>query len=410
MPFWLAKRTPRKLDGVSCEEKYVGLTFSDLLAIFTATRVLFPAPFLLLMNNDLTTDVKPSKSSSLLGFWYPACLSSELAPNSLKGTVLLGFPILVCKTAQGNVAAMRDICPHRGMPLSFGKMNGNCVECAYHGWRFDQAGRCQGIPALLESSPIQTDKIGITTYACRERDGYVWVFIPDPQQPTQMVPDVLPLPLPSSPYRMVHTTALFNCTIDDGVVGLVDPAHVPFVHQSSWWRTPASMHEKTKTFEPIPNGFRMSPHEPSKNSGPYKLFNLLYGAPLTTTIDFVLPNQRFEFVQCGSLFVSTRAIVTPITDQQCRVDFTAAWNVLGWLPFSKTIFRYFANIFMAQDRKALGRQAMGLRFKPSLMLISEADTPAKWYYQLKAAHLASVETGQPLDHPLKKRVTLHWKS
>ena len=137
------------------------------------------------MNSDLITEIKPSKSAPLLGFWYPACLSSELSQGSLKGTVLLGLPILVCKTSQGAVAAMRDICPHRGMPLSFGKMEGDCVECAYHGWQFDQTGRCRKIPALTENSSIHVDKIGITTYACCERDGYVWVFIPDPQQPTK---------------------------------------------------------------------------------------------------------------------------------------------------------------------------------------------------------------------------------
>ena len=80
------------------------------------------------------------------------------------------------------------------------------------------------------------------------------------------------------------------------------------------------------------------------------------------------------------------------------------------MPFSKTIFRYFANIFMTQDREAMERQAVGLRYKPSLMLIDDADTPAKWYYKLKAAHLASMQTGQPLVHPLKGQVTLRWRS
>src|SRR5205085_9617440 len=81
----------------------------------TATQA-DPLTFLLplSMNSDLITEIKPSKSAPLLGFWYPACLSTELAPGGLKGTVLLGLPILVCKTSQGAVAAMRDICPHRG--------------------------------------------------------------------------------------------------------------------------------------------------------------------------------------------------------------------------------------------------------------------------------------------------------
>jgi phenylpropionate dioxygenase-like ring-hydroxylating dioxygenase large terminal subunit len=362
------------------------------------------------MSSDFITEIKPSKNTPLFGFWYPACTSSELGPGTLKGTVLLGLPVLVWKTPYGAVSAVRDICPHRGMPLSFGRVRGECVECAYHGWQFDTKGRCRTIPALVEDSPIRPERIGITTYPCRERDGYVWVFIPDPQQPDQVIPEVPPLPLPSAPYRMIQISTLLDCTIDDGIVGLMDPAHGPFVHQSSWWRTQASMHEKAKTFEPIPNGFRMVPHAPSKNSGPYKLLKLFYGGPLTTTIDFVLPNQRFEFVQCGNLFVSTRATVTPITDQQCRIDFCAAWNALRWLPFSKTLFRYFADVFLRQDREAMERQAVGLRYKPALMLIDDADTPAKWYYKLKAAHLASTRTGQPLDHPLKGRVTLRWRS
>jgi phenylpropionate dioxygenase-like ring-hydroxylating dioxygenase large terminal subunit len=238
----------------------------------------------------------------------------------------------------------------------------------------------------------------------------VWVFLPDPQRPNQPVPDLPRLPLPSAPYRMVQISTNLDCTIDDGIVGLMDPAHGPFVHQSSWWRTQASMHDKAKTFEPIPNGFRMVPHAPSKNSGPYKLLNKLYGGPLTTTIDFVLPNQRFEFVQCGSMFVSSRATVTPVGEQQCRIDFSAAWNILPWFPFAKPLFRYFANIFMKQDKQAMERQAVGLKYKPALMLIDDADTPAKWYYKLKAAHLASVQTGLPLDHPLKGPVTLRWRS
>ena len=83
----------------------------------------------------------------------------------------------------------------------------------------------------------------------------------------------------------------------------MDPAHGPFVHQAWWWRSAASIHEKTKRFEPIVNpfgdrdeplahdGFRMSPHAPSSNSAPYKLL----GRPVTT-IDFTLPNRRTETI------------------------------------------------------------------------------------------------------------------
>jgi hypothetical protein len=45
------------------------------------------------------------------------------------------------------------------------------------------------------------------------------------------------------------------------------------------------MHEKTKIFEPIPHGFRMTAHRPAKNSGPFHWVERIYGGPMTTTID-----------------------------------------------------------------------------------------------------------------------------
>ena len=116
-------------------------------------------------------------------------------------------------------------------------------------------------------------------------------------------------------------------SVDHGIIGLMDPAHGPFVHQAWWWRSRRSIHDKQKAFEPITNGFRMSTHTPSSNSAPYKLLNALYGAPVTTTIDFVLPNMRFEQTRCGRAWFSSRATVTPVRRDLCRLDFCAAWNV-----------------------------------------------------------------------------------
>jgi len=44
------------------------------------------------------------------------------------------------------------------------------------------------------------------------------------------------------------------------------------------------------------------------------------------------------------------------------------------------------------------------------MLIDDADRPAKWYFQLKAALLESRRTGAAMKHPMDGPVTLHWRS
>ena len=186
----------------------------------------------------------------------------------------------------------------------------------------------------------------------------------------------------------------------------MDPAHGPFVHQSWYWRSRHSIHEKEKKFEPIPNGFRMSPHTPSSNSAPYRMLQKYTGEPVTTTIDFVLPNIRTEEIRSGKLWFSSRATVTPVRRDLCRIDFVAAWNLL--LPV--WIFRMFAEKFLRQDQETMIQQAEGLKHNPRLMLIDDADRPAKWYFGLKANLLESRRTGVELVHPMSGPVTLHWRS
>lgn len=255
---------------------------------------------------------------------------------------------------------------------------------------------------------LNPEKIGVTTYPCRDQDGYVWVYVPDRDGIQEAVPDVPRLPILSQPYSLFHISTTINCTIDNGIVGLMDPAHGPFVHQSVWWHTRDNIHEKAKTFEPIPNGFRMRAHHTSRHSGPYKLLGL--SGPITTTIDFILPNLRLEFVQAGRWWISTRATVTPISHEQSRVDFCAAWNFLRWLPFSKCLFRIFARVFLDQDKRVMEQQSLGLKHGPAMMLIDDADTPAKWYFQLKTAYRESRQHGTQLEHPLKGPITLRWRS
>ncbi|MGZ9133342.1 MAG: Rieske 2Fe-2S domain-containing protein, partial [Nitrospira sp.] len=64
------------------------------------------------MHTDLITELKPTKSAPLLGFWYPVTTSTSLAVGQMHSQVMLGQPILICRDRQRQVAAMRDICPH----------------------------------------------------------------------------------------------------------------------------------------------------------------------------------------------------------------------------------------------------------------------------------------------------------
>jgi phenylpropionate dioxygenase-like ring-hydroxylating dioxygenase large terminal subunit len=393
------------------------------------------------------SDNTPLKSSDptsgmLWGFWYPALPSDRLHARKLERAMLLEVPLVLGRDVAGKPFALRDVCPHRAFPLSFGRFDGASVECAYHGWQFDaHTGQCRHIPSLTSDSKLKCERIYAGSFPCEERDGYIWAFMANPEgravaeaeqgragDPRAKAPEraervsvglkphafTIPpapeLPTFSEHYKIARLAADLPCSVDHGIIGLMDPAHGPFVHQAWWWRSRRSIREKAKQFEPIPNGFRMSPHAPSANSAPYKLLKLITGEPATTTIDFVLPNQRFEQIRAGRYWLSSRTTVTPVRRDLCRLDFVAAWNILPWFPVVSFIIHVLGPRFIRQDTEVIEKQALGLKYEDRMMLVDDADRQARWYFELKAAHLESQRTGEPIRHPVAGPVTLRWRS
>lgn len=363
----------------------------------------------------------------LFGDWYPAARADKLRPKATALATLLGIPLLVGRKRDGSLFALRDLCPHRGIPLSAGWFDGETVQCKYHGWRFEPcSGRCEEIPSLTSHDGLRPNRIYANAFPVRERDGYAWVYVPAPGA-GRLTDDAALPPVPELPkfsdgdhFRTAHLSADLPCNIDHGIIGLMDPAHGPFVHQAWWWRSAVSIHEKTKRFEPIlhasedpasfgrNDGFRMSPHAPSSNSAPYRLL----GRPVTT-IDFELPGRRTETIvadQEGNgrgkrRWFSSLTTVTPVTPSTCRIDVVAAWNLGYHVPFVTSLVKFFGARFVAQDQQTMVEQARGLRSNPGLMLIDDADKPAKWYFALKSRRLSGRG-----DHPLPGPVELHWRS
>src|SRR5262249_9530263 len=117
----------------------------------------------------------------LTGFWYRALPSEKLERGEMGEAMLLETPLVIGRDRSGKAFALRDACPHRGMPLSCGQFDGEQIECSYHGWRFRaQSGQCTAIPSLTADQNVKVDRIHAGSYACEERDGFVWVFMPDP--------------------------------------------------------------------------------------------------------------------------------------------------------------------------------------------------------------------------------------
>lgn len=350
--------------------------------------------------------MRDSEDGFLRDIWYFALPAAALRPGRMRAKLLLGEPVLFGRTADREVFAIRDICPHRGIPLSCGRFDGREVECCYHGWRFGPDGHCTRIPSLTADQEMDVDRIRVRRYPVVERAGAIWVYMAaegrvaePPALEPPLLPEVTGRRAPGIVERME-----FPCHVDHAVIGLMDPAHGPFVHKGWWWRSEASIHEKAKRFAPAPYGFAMVRHQPSSNSAAYKL---LGGTP-TTEIRFQLPGIRIEDIEIGRHRVCGLTAVTPADRGRTEIHHLIYWT-LPALSLLKPVLRPFARRFLGQDRDIVVRQQDGLRFNPGLMLINDSDTQAKWYFRLKKAFTAWREGGGDFENPVRE-TTLRWRS
>jgi phenylpropionate dioxygenase-like ring-hydroxylating dioxygenase large terminal subunit len=342
--------------------------------------------------------------------WYFVELGSALKPGAMRRYEVLGEPVLVGRDRRGEPFALRDICPHRAAPLSAGwivdgEAGGAEVACPYHGWRFRTGdGACAAIPSLADGQEMQTERIRVRRYPVAESQGLLFVYMAaDPRAETLAEPAPPVFPGVRGKPKVVERMD-FDSHLDHAIVGLMDPAHGPYVHQQWWWRSAKKQLEKTKRFEPRELGFAMVRHAPSKNSRAYRL---LGGAP-ETEITFRLPGLRWEHVQVGAKSVLALTCLTPVHETKTRIT-QLIWSDHPAFDLLRPLIRAGARRFLHQDGDMVNLQNEGLRYDPTLLWIDDADRQAKWYQALKREWAAARAEGRPFANPVQPAV-LRWRS
>jgi len=344
-------------------------------------------------------------SEILRDVWYMALPGRDLKRGQMRGKMLLGQSLVLGRDADGQPFALRDICPHRGIPLSHGRFDGCEIECCYHGWRFRSDGGCSHIPSLLENQKFELSRVGVFRFPCQEVQGNIWVFMPaDEMRILDPLPQIPLIPNVEARHCRMIERSIFPCSIDHAVVGLMDPAHGPFVHRSWWWRSQKSMHEKSKAFAPSHWGFTMVKHRPSSNSKAYKLIR----GEVSTEIRFELPSTRIEHITAGRHHICGVTTLTPLTSTQVELHQFFYWTT-PWLTLVRPLLRPFVRKFIEQDRDVVDKQQQGLNEDPQLILINDADKPARWYYQLKKELEQSRTEQRSFRNPVPE-TTLYWRS
>ena len=342
--------------------------------------------------------------SFLRNTWYLAMPSQELKPGKMLGKTLLNEPILFGRTKAGKAFAMRDLCPHRAVPLSDGWFNGEDVQCCYHGWRFDSHGHCLEIPSLMADQQVDLNRFNLECYDVQETQGNLWVYLPDmakgkARSPRFDIPEIPGFAATAKPN--ITYTMRVACFMDNAVVGLMDPAHGPYVHRSWWWRG-AKLNPEVKWFDPSPCGFTMRRHKMANMALSYWLIG---GVP-ENEIVFYLPGVRTEETTTARHRVVNFIAITPITEELTDFTFEFYWDIpWGWL--LKPLLSQLTRNFLDQDKGVLTKQHAGLKHDPVLRLVKDADVLIRWYYQLKAEYQRSHAEGREFVSPVKTQ-QLRW--
>jgi phenylpropionate dioxygenase-like ring-hydroxylating dioxygenase large terminal subunit len=168
-------------------------------------------------------------------YWYPLALSTDVADKPVAAT-LLGERVAIYRAA-GKVRAVRDLCIHRGTPLSLGWIDGDTLVCAYHGWGYAPDGACVRIPSLPPGRSVPP-KARLQSFDADERYGLVWVALEKPREPIPEWPEA-----ERPDYRTIWTQYHWKANAARALENVMDFAHFPWVH-------PGVLGDRTKPIYP----------------------------------------------------------------------------------------------------------------------------------------------------------------
>ncbi len=165
----------------------------------------------------------------LARYWHPIAQSSEVGAAPFSATLL--DEALVAYRVRGELVVARDLCPHRGVPLTLGTHDEDGVICAYHGLRYGASGQCNRIPAAPgQKIPA---KLRLTTYAAVERYGLIWVCLAPTDGDAAAIP---PMPYWDDPGFQQIVCPHFDVGGFAGrqLEGFIDVAHFAWIHTATF--------------------------------------------------------------------------------------------------------------------------------------------------------------------------------
>ena len=184
-----------------------------------------------LVNKPCYSDFDAKDWEILSLHWFPVARICDVN-NSPQQLTLLDIKMAIYRTESGQIHLVRDLCPHRGVPLTKGWVEGEEIVCPYHGLSFNGEGKCTRIPAQPDLTKI-SERFSLTKFPVLLKYGLVWTSIQSRDPARGNIPEL------DTWDDDAHQSVLppfvdINGSSGRQMEGFIDVAHFAWVHNKAF--------------------------------------------------------------------------------------------------------------------------------------------------------------------------------
>jgi phenylpropionate dioxygenase-like ring-hydroxylating dioxygenase large terminal subunit len=286
--------------------------------------------------------------------WYIIGPSSQIKTGQPFAFQIGTERLVAFRTTNNQIAALKDQCCHRGVPLSKGRVQTNGdIACGYHGWQYDSSGCVTKIPSLDANSSLP--KYRIQNYPTFEDPYYAWVWMPGSTTEPPFKPELKGM----VPGIWIQQTAIWRVDIMAAIENQLDVTHTAFAH-------PGTYPGHTTSKGDIPK-LQKNTYQVTADENSVTVFGVGSAESAASKINIPTPAKptaafgRFELPFRNYVFLpnqGVRAIYNwvPLNDGECRLEFLSlAKNFFGSAVLRKPhlIFQDKELELLSQDRNLL---------------------------------------------------------
>ena len=283
--------------------------------------------------------------------WYVVLESKELKRHKPLRISRFNENLAIWRDENGHVCCIEDRCCHRGVSLSCGKITGGKLECPFHGFIYDKAGRVTVIPANGKTSPAP-DNMKVPAYSTFEAYGLIWLWWGDEDK------------IKGEPFffeELKHSSYSsfkdhWNVHYSRAIENQLDVVHLPFVHKTTIGKGnktlvngPVVVRDKeliTFYVDNIKDDGKTIPLKPDEIVGYEKFFHLQFHYPN------IWQNHISGKIKAFAAFV-------PV-DEENTIVYIRYYQTMVSIPLLKEFFNYLGKvssiIILRQDKRVVTTQ------------------------------------------------------